>query len=105
MKGGNFMNEQTIQRIVQIMHISYNLGDDQLDTMLEQSRLLAEQMVRIFGENVISKMEDSDILKLSALSDSGYSLGFRAGYNHAKKSMNQTDINDTILAEDNPKTR
>ena len=80
--------EPTVQRIVQIMNASYNVDNDQLITMSEKTKELAEQIVLIFGAETISQMQDLEVLRLGKLMDTGYSMGFKAGFRHAKSSLN-----------------
>lgn len=83
------MKDQMVQRVIRIMNASYNVADDQIAYMLEQTTALAEQIVSIFGEKELSSMSDLEVLRLGNLADMSFSIGFKAGFARAKSSINK----------------
>ncbi len=81
--------EQIVQRVIRIMNASYNVSYDQIVAMSEQTKALAEQIVLIFGVETVSSMGDLEILKLGKLIDTGFSMGFKTGFRHAKSSIDK----------------
>ena len=79
--------EQAIQKINSIMNAHFQQASVPQDYIAYQSKALAEVIVEIFGADTILKMDDAEISKLSILIENGYSIGFRAGYHHAKKPL------------------
>ena len=76
--------EQAVDKVVRIMTSSYGNGRDELLAMAKTTRELAEALVSIFGINAINEMSPLEILKLGKAIDKGYSMGFKAGFAHAK---------------------